>query len=76
MRRGIIREVLIIMIFFLFAFLLARCFYNDPLLMGGVELLGIPLYLILIFFVLLYVVYRIICIFTKAVSSKKGNFVK
>jgi hypothetical protein len=76
MRRGIIREAVIIMILFLFAFLLARYFYNDPLLMGGVELLGIPLYIILVFFVLLYVAYRIIIIFIKAVSSKNGNFVK
>ena len=59
MNGKIIRKVVVIVFIAILAFLLAKEFYNDPLLKGGPELLGVPLYIVIVFFILLYVVYRI-----------------
>ncbi len=55
MSQGVILVILVI-----FSFFLARNFYNDPLLKGGMELFGIPLYIIISFFILLVICYRIV----------------
>ncbi len=68
-----IREVIIIVIIAILSFLLARNFYNDPLLMGGVELFGIPLYIVISFFILLYAAYRIMCFIIKLMKRLKEN---
>lgn len=60
MKRGVMIKGVIIIIIAILSFVLAKNFYNDPLLMGGIELFGVPLYIVVSFFFLLYIVYRII----------------
>lgn len=53
------------------AFFLAHNFYNDPLLKGGVEFLGIPLYIIISFFIILYIVYYAVYFLVKLIINKR-----
>lgn len=70
MNRKIIREGTIIVIIAIVSFFLARNFYNDPLLKGGEELFGIPLYIIISFFIMLYAGYHVAYFVIKVVSKK------
>ena len=70
MNRKKIREGVIIVTIAIVSFFLAHNFYNDPLLKGGIELFGIPLYIIISFFILLYAGYRILYFIIKMVSNK------
>lgn len=71
MNKKNIREGVIIFVIAILSFLLAANFYNDPLLKGGVEFLGIPLYIVILFFILLYIVYRVAYFIIKVVSNKR-----
>ena len=69
MRRKIITEGIILVIMAILSFSLAKNFYNDPLLKGGVEFLGVPLYISISFFLLLYIAYRIMRFIVKAMKK-------
>lgn len=73
MNQKIIKEVIIAVIIAILSFFLAHSFYNDPLLKGGIELLGIPLYIVISFFVLLYIGYRIAYFIIKVVRNKLND---
>lgn len=70
MSRKIVREATITVIIVILAFFLAHNFYNDPLLKGGIELFGMPLYIIISFFILLYISYRIVYFIVKVAINK------
>ena len=69
MNSRIIREIVIIVIIALFSFILAKEFYNDPLLVGGIGFFSIPLYTIIVFFIPLYIIYKVICFASKIIRK-------
>lgn len=71
MSRKVFQEGIAIIIIAISSFFLAHNFYNDPLLKGGPALFDIPLYIIILFFILLYISYRITFFVIKMVGRRR-----